>query len=162
MDTKKIATIGVLTSMAIILSYFERMLPSVGPGIKLGLANIVVVICLYYLDTKSAFNISLIRVFVVGFMFGGLSSMLYGLSGALLAFTGMVIIKKLKVFSIVSTSVLGSVLHVVGQIVVAIYVVDDILLITYLPVLMILSIFSGVAIGVISYYTLYNMSFVKY
>ncbi|MFV0518707.1 MAG: Gx transporter family protein [Lachnospirales bacterium] len=159
MTSKKIATIGVLTAMAIILSYFERMLPSFGPGIKLGLANIVVVICLYYVDTKSAFTISLVRVFVVGFLFGGLSSMLYALSGALLSFFGMVIIKKMKIFSIISTSVVGSVLHIVGQIFVAILVVDNIMLITYLPVLMMLSIISGVAIGYISYYTLYNMKF---
>ncbi len=67
MSTKKIATIGVLTSMAIILSYFERMLPVLVPGVKLGFANIVVLMCLYYLGSKEAFKISLIRVLVIYF-----------------------------------------------------------------------------------------------
>ncbi len=161
MKTKKVAVVGVLTSMAIILSYFERMLPVLIPGVKLGLANIVVVLCLYYLGNKEAFKISLIRVFVIGVLFGGMSSMIYALSGALLSFFGMVILKKTKKFSIVGVSVIGSALHVAGQIFVAMQVLQHKGILYYLPILLLSSLVSGVFIGVVSYHSLNNMSFEK-
>ncbi len=161
MSTKKIAAIGVLTSMAIILSYFERMLPTFIPGVKLGLANIVVVMCLYYLGNKEAFKISLIRVFVIGIMFGGISSILYALSGAILSYISMITLKQTKAFSIVGVSIAGSAFHVVGQIIVAVLVVQNEKLFFYLPFLLILSVISGFVIGIISYYALYNVSLTK-
>ncbi len=159
METNKIAVIGVLTSMAIILSYFERMLPVLIPGVKLGLANIVVVLCLYHLGTKAAFKISLIRVFVIGILFGGMSSILYALSGALLSFLGMIILKQTKLFSIVGVSVIGSSLHVVGQIFVAILVLQHKGLLMYLPILLLSALVSGIFIGVLSHRCLYNIGF---
>ncbi|MFV0440190.1 MAG: Gx transporter family protein [Lachnospirales bacterium] len=161
MDTKRIATLGVLISMALMLSYFERMLPAIGPGIKLGLANVVVVIALYYLDIKAAFIISVVRVIVAGVLFGGISSIMYALSGALLAFFGMLTIKQFKCFSIIGVSVMGSTCHVTGQIIVAIYVVENIKLITYLPILLLSAIVTGISIGIVSYYTLLNMSYIN-
>ncbi len=161
MSTKKIAAIGVLTSMAIILSYFERMLPTFVPGVKLGLANIVVVMCLYYLGNKEAFKISLIRVFVIGIMFGGISSILYALSGAILSYISMITLKQTKLFSIVGVSIAGSAFHVVGQIIVAVLVVQNEKLFFYLPFLLILSVASGFIIGIITYYALYNISLTK-
>lgn len=160
MNTKQISNIAVLSAMAIILSYFERMIPAPVPvpGIKLGLANVVVVICLYYLGPKQAFGISILRVLVVSILFGGLSSMLYSLSGGLLSFFGMVLLKKTNLFSIIGVSVFGAVLHSTGQIMMACFILDTSKLLYYLPILIMCSVIAGIITGLIAYYTLANLN----
>lgn len=164
MNTKQISNIAVLSAMAIILSYFERMIPAPVPvpGIKLGLANVVVVICLYYLGPKQAFGISILRVVVVSILFGGVSSMLYSLSGGLLSFFGMVFLKKTNLFSIVGVSVFGAVLHSTGQIMMACFILDTSKLLYYLPILIICSVVAGIITGLIAYYTLANLNTINH
>lgn len=163
MDIKKTASIGVLTAMAIVLSVFENMIPAPVPvaGVKLGLANVVVVICLYYLDTKSAFFVSLLRVVIVGTLFGGLSSIIYALSGSICSFCFMVLLKATNKFSIVGVSVIGACSHVTAQLIVATLVVWNIKILYYLPILLITSVGSGIIVGLIAYYTLYNLNFIS-
>ncbi len=158
MSYKYIPQVGALSSLAIILSYFEMLIPAPVPvpGIKLGLANIVVVIALYTLGTKEAFNISLVRVFSVAFLFGGISTLMYSLTGALTSFAFMYIAKKSKLFSVVGVSIIGSFLHVTTQLFVASLIVKNSSIFIYLPVLTISALISGFLIGYISYIVINN------
>ena len=102
MSSKKIAYCGLLTTVALLLSYVERMLaiPMIVPGMKLGLANVAVLIALYILDNKTAFSISILRILISALLFTGFASFLYSASGALLSFTVMAFCKKTNIFSI--------------------------------------------------------------
>ena len=118
---RRVALYGMLTALAFILSYVESLVPvTVGiPGVKLGLANLVVVIALYTLDLKGAFVISVVRIVLSGLTFGGLLSMLYSLAGGLLSFAVMAILSRKKLFGTVGVSVCGGVAHNIGQLLVA-------------------------------------------
>ncbi len=158
MSYKNVARVGVLASLAIILSYFEMLIPAPVPipGIKLGLANIVVLIALYTLGPKQAFNISLVRVFSVAFLFGGVSTLMYSFTSAIASFTIMYIFKKVGIFSIVGVSIIGSFVHVTTQLLVAAYVVQNISVMTYLPILTFSALISGFLIGYIAHTVINN------
>ncbi len=154
--SKRIAFCGVFAALAIVISYFERFIPVPVPvpGIKLGLANVIILIILYYLGSKDAFGVSMIRIFVVGFLFSGMMGIMYSLAGGLLSYITMVGAKKIKIFSPVGVSVVGGVFHNVGQIVVATWVVENYKLLYYLPVLIVMGVIAGVVTGVIAMYSL--------
>lgn len=151
MSTKKIAYLGLLIALAFVFSYVEFLVPvNLGvPGAKLGLANLVIVVALYTLNERDAFVLSMIRIVLVGFTFGNMASMLYSFAGGIASFVVMVLVKRMKLLSITGVSVLGGIFHNVGQILVAIWVVNTPSLIYYLPVLLIFGCLSGVMIGVL-------------
>lgn len=151
MSTKKIATFGVFVALAFIFSYIESLIPFhfAVPGMKLGLANIVVLVALYQLGAKEAFVLSIIRVVLVGFTFGNMYSLIYSLAGGLLSYVMMLLVKKTKFFSIVGVSVVGALSHNIGQILVAMCVLETKALITYLPALMVMGAVTGVIIGIL-------------
>lgn len=151
MRTKKVAYLGLFIALAFVFSYIEFLIPvNIGvPGAKLGLANLVIIVALYLFGEKDAFVLSMVRIVLVGFTFANVASMLYSLAGACLSFLAMVLAKKLGLLSITGVSVLGGVFHNIGQIIVAILVLETASLIYYLPVLLVAGIASGVAIGVL-------------
>ena len=150
METKKISRMALLTALAMILSFVESQIPSFVaiPGVKVGLANIVVVFALYMLGAKEAFLISIIRVVLSSLLFGSVLSMSYSLAGAILSLLGMVLLKKSNWFGPLAVSVTGGVLHNCGQIAVASLVLETDVLLYYLPVLMIAGILTGCVIGI--------------
>ena len=152
METRKIARMGLLVALSMILSYVESLIPAfvAVPGVKVGLANIVVIFALYTLGPIEALIVSLLRVILSSFLFGSVLSLLYSLSGALLSLGGMILMKKLKIFSTTIVSVTGGVLHNVGQILVACLVLDTNVLIYYLPVLVLSGTITGAVIGIIA------------
>ena len=121
MKTKKLTVLALSVALAMILSFIESQIPSFVPipGVKIGLANIVVVFALYKLGWKEAAGISLLRVFLVSVLFGHAASFFYSMAGALLSFCGMALLKKTGLFSHIAVSVAGGVLHNVGQILMA-------------------------------------------
>ncbi len=151
MKSKRVATYGVLVALAFIFSYIEAMfpVPMPVPGMKLGLANIVVVVALYIMGYKEGFIISLVRIFLVGFTFGNMNMMLYSLGGGILSFAMMALMKKFNLLSIVGVSVIGAVFHNVGQILVAMLILETTTLLYYLPFLLVSALVSGVLIGII-------------
>ena len=151
METRKIARMGLLVALAMILSYVESLIPAfvAVPGVKVGLANIVVIFALYTLGPVEALTVSLLRVILSSFLFGSVLSLLYSLSGALLSLGGMIVMKKLKIFSTLVLSVTGGVLHNVGQILVACLVLETDVLLYYLPVLILSGVVTGAVIGII-------------
>ncbi len=145
MSTKKLTALALLTTTAMILSYVESLLPSVGvPGVKLGLANIAVIFALFRLGGKSALAVSLVRVFMVTMLFGSMSALLYSLAGAALSLVVMALLRRTDRFSTVGVSVAGGVAHNAGQILMAMLLLGTARLAYYYPVLVV----SGVAGGI--------------
>ncbi len=151
MKTKRIAFLGLMIALAFVFSYIEFLIPvNIGvPGAKLGLANLVIIVALYIIGTRDAFLLSLVRILLVGLTFANAMSMMYSLAGATLSFLVMLLAKKTGKLSITGVSVLGGVFHNVGQILVAMVVLETSSLIYYLPVLMVTGIISGVLIGIL-------------
>ncbi len=150
--TKKIALLGVLTSVALVLSYLEAMLPPIStaaPGIKMGLPNIIVILLLYKFGLKEALMVSGIRVFIVALLFGNVMTLAYSVAGAVLSLALMTLFKKLNLFSIVGVSIIGGISHNLGQILVAIFLFDTIQIGYYMIILAITGTIAGVIIGVI-------------
>ena len=149
--TSRITTYGVLTALAMVLSYVESQLPAFVaiPGMKLGLTNIVVIFALYAIDAKAAAFINLVRIFLVALLFGTALSLAFSLAGGILSFLVMFFLKKTNKLSITGVSAAGGVSHNIGQIIVAMVAMNTRAIALYLPVLWITGIFSGILIGII-------------
>lgn len=146
----KAAYLGVFAALAMIFGYLESLIPLlIGiPGIKLGLANLLVVVAMYKLGNREAFTISVIRIVLSGFLFGNLFAIIYSLAGGILSFAVMSILKKRESFSVFGISMAGGVFHNIGQILVAMYIVETFSVAYYIPVLMIAGVLTGLVIGV--------------
>ena len=152
MKTKKTALYGLFLALALVASYIERLIPlNPGiPGVKLGLANIVTMVLLYTVGFQAAALISALRILLSGLLFGSGFAMVYSAAGALLSMIVMVLLKKTERFGTVGVSVAGGVFHNVGQILVAIAVLETRSLVFYLPVLVISGLAAGIIIGILS------------
>ncbi len=152
MRSSKVAQYGLFAALAILMGYVEMLipLPLLVPGMKLGLANVIIVIVLYHMDAKSAFFISLVRVLMSGLLFQGFAGLLYSLAGALLSLGVMALLKKTGKVSITGVSVMGGVFHNVGQIIVAAAVVENIKMAYYLPFLLVTGVVTGFVIGAVA------------
>ena len=148
----KVAVFGVFTSLALILSYVELLIPiNFGiPGMKLGLANLLVVILLYKGCPRDALLLSVIRILLAGLIFGNMFSIFYSLGGGLLSLAVMVFLKKTGQFTVAGISIGGGASHNVGQLLVAMFVVQTYQVGYYLPVLLIAGVITGAVIGILS------------
>lgn len=148
----RVAYFGVFTALALMFSYIETMIPiQFGiPGIKLGFANIMIVIMLYKSSAKEALLLSIVRIMLSGFLFGNLSNILYSIAGGVLSLGIMTLLKKQGGFSVIGVSVAGGVSHNVGQLIVAILVVETYQVGYYFPVLLVAGVLTGLGIGVVS------------
>lgn len=146
---KRTARYALLTALAIALSWLESMVPVPGllPGMKVGLANLVVVFALFRMSFKDAAGISLARAVLVSLMFGNAYSFAYSLAGAVLSLGVMAGLKKLDKFSIIGVSIAGGVSHNLAQILVAMAVMGTARLGWYLPALLVSGTAAGTAIG---------------
>ncbi len=146
--TKRLVLLAMLTAVAMILSYVESLLPSVGiPGVKMGLANIAVIFALFRFGWKEAAALSLVRVLLVSLLFGSVGAMLYSLAGAVLSLAVMALLRRIDRFSTVGISVAGGVAHNAGQILMAMLILQTKQLLVYLPVLAVSGIAGGVLTG---------------
>ena len=151
-SNKKIAYISLLIALSLIFSYIETLIPiNFGiAGVKIGLANIISVIALYLFGITTTLFIVSIRVILSGFLFGNLFSIIYSLVGGLLSICIMYFLKKTNKFSIIGASIGGGVFHNVGQLLVAMIVINELKLYFYFPVLIISGVIMGSVIGIIS------------
>lgn len=149
---KKTVMLGFLLALSMILSYIESLIPfSLGiPGIKLGLPNLIVVLLLYVYGGREALTVNLARVVLTGFLFGNLYGILYALAGAVFSFGLMILMKRIGCFSIAGVSIGGGVFHNIGQVLVAMFVVETYAPVFYLPYLMIAGAVTGFVIGIVS------------
>lgn len=144
---RRTALYGLLVALAFVFSYLESLIPVPlpVPGIKLGLANLVVVAALYLLRPGEALAIGCLRILLVGLTFGSPATMLYSLSGGLLSFGMMVLCRRSGRFSVAGVSMAGGVSHNIGQLAAAAALTATPQLVWYLPVLL----FSGLATGLL-------------
>ena len=147
--SRKVTYAAILVALAMTFSYIEVLIPiNVGlPGMKLGLANLVVLIGFYILKPQEVFFISLVRILLMGCLFGNGLSLMYSLSGGILSYLIMLLLKNIKGFSIVGISIAGGVSHNIGQILAAILIIKNSKIVYYLPPLMIAGIITGALIG---------------
>jgi heptaprenyl diphosphate synthase len=152
MKTKKVAMLGLTIALAMIMSYIEALVPLsfAVPGIKMGLANIVIIFVLYKIGTKEAILVSIIRVILVSLLFSNIMAMAYSIAGAVLSLSIMWILKKTDKFSFVGVSIAGGIMHNVGQIIMAVILLGTEQIALYLPVLIITGSVTGVVIGIVS------------
>ncbi len=146
------AYFGVFTALALIFSYIETLIPiQFGvPGIKLGLANLIIVIVLYRTGWREALLLSVVRVVLAGFIFGNLFSIVYSLAGGILSLAVMALLKRTDRFSVIGISIAGGVCHNIGQLIVAMVVVETYQVGYYLPVLLIAGVITGAVIGAVA------------
>ena len=152
MKLRRLCILAMLNAMAIVLSMLESLIPMFIPGVKLGLANVIILIMLYEFRVYEAFIVVLLRILIVGLIRGTIFAPTFfmSLSGGMLSFFVMLIFSRLKFFKVVGISTLGSISHCVGQIIVAIIILSTDAVIYYLPFIAILSIATGVVSGLIA------------
>ena len=151
--TKKMALSAILAALAMILSYVEAMVPMPVPipGIKLGLANLVILLAIYRLGFKYALAINCIRIFVTGLLFTGVFGILYSLAGGLLSLLVMYLLYRTEIFSMVGVSMAGGVAHNLGQLLTACLIMSNIRLMSYFAVLLFAGIGSGILMGIVAW-----------
>ena len=149
---RKLANMAMLVALAMIFSYVESLIPiNFGiPGMKLGVANLVTVTGLYFLELPEVFLVVVMRILLTVFLFGNGMSIIYSLAGGILSFLVMALMKRLKGFSVAGVSIAGGVSHNIGQIIVASIVVENLKLVYYLPALLIAGTVTGFVMGMIS------------
>lgn len=149
---KKTAWLGVFAALAIIFGYLECLIPfHIGiPGVKLGIANIITVVMLYKTGIKEAGIITVVRVVVVGFLFANAFSIIYSLAGCFMSLVTMYLLKKKECFSIYGISMAGGVAHNIGQLAMAVFLLETGSIWYYLPVLLISGVLTGLVIGIVS------------
>ena len=147
--TKEITRTAAFTAVAVLLGYVESLFPPIAAGVKLGIANIVVISVLYTRGAKEAFAVSLLKVILCMALFGSMTSFIYSLSGAILSLTVMIIAKKSKAFSLVAVSGVGGLCHNMAQFFCA-YIIIGKGVLFYLPVLCVSGILCGVLTGIAS------------
>lgn len=155
METRKFTTLSMLLSLAVVLNIIESVIPLFNgyiPGLKLGLANTVILFVLYVYSFKDALYVSILRVVLVGILRTGLFSIafFFSLGGAILSVTMMFIFKKITKLSIIGISIIGSIFHSLGQIIVAMFILETANMVYYLPWLLMFSIPTGIIVGLIS------------
>lgn len=143
---------AMLVVLAMIFSYVESLIPiNFGvPGMKLGIANLVTVTGIYFLALPEILLVVVMRVLLIGFMFGNGMSIIYSLAGGILSVLVMTLLKKAKGFSEVGVSIAGGIAHNIGQLIVAAIVVENMKLVYYLPALLIAGTITGCLIGMLS------------
>lgn len=144
---RKMALLGLFSSLAIIFGYVELLIPLGIPGVKLGLANLAVLSILMRYSWREAVLVSAIRIVVIGFLFTNAYSILYSLAGAALSLLVMALLKRVPYFSVFGISMAGGISHNAGQLLVAMAVVESTSLIYYGPILLISGVLTGMLIG---------------
>ena len=150
--TRRLALCAMLASLALIFSYVEAMIPVPVPvpGIKLGIANLVIVMAIYKLGFRYAFAINCVRIVIAGLLFSGVFGMLYSFAGGILSITVMYLLYKTGWFSMVGVSMAGGVAHNLGQLLTACLIVSTVRLMSYFSILLFSGLFSGIAVGVLA------------
>ena len=150
MKTKKLVTLAVTISVAMILSFVESRIPAFVaiPGVKVGLANIAVIFALYKMGWREAISVSVIRVLLVALLFGSVVSLAYSIAGAIISLSLMILLRKIGIFTEVAVSVVGGITHNIGQILIAFLLLETKVVFYYLPFLMVSGVIAGIAVGV--------------
>lgn len=148
-NVQRTALCGLLTAMMLVLGFIESLIPVAAgvPGIKLGLSNGVLIFALYMLDAPTAFVLMIVKVVLSGLLFGGVSAMLYAMAGGILSMLTMMLLKRFN-FHMVVISMFGAVMHNVGQVAMAMLVLQTPKLMYYMAILMLVGLATGAVTGI--------------
>lgn len=151
MKTRRLTLLGMLIAISILLSYIEAMFPPLMaiPGVKLGLANIPIMFGIYKMRLLDVFLISFVRILIISLTFRNMLAFLFSLSGALLSILVMLLLKRSKLLSVTGVSIAGGVAHNIGQILIAVILLETSGLLYYLPFLIIAGIIAGSFVGLL-------------
>lgn len=146
---KRLMIISVLLTLAIIVNYMESFIPVFIPGVRLGLANVIILIMIYEFDFYEALLVDILRIFIVSLIRGTFLAPVFfmSLSGGLLSFLLMLLFSKIKIFSAVGVSSVGAISHTIGQILALIFISSTPLVINYIPIIGLISIATGILSG---------------
>ena len=152
MKAKKTAFLGLAIALAMIFSFVESQIPALVamPGVKVGLPNLVMVFLLYRVGWKETVVVSIIRIFLTSLLFGNMQTLTFSIAGAVLSLAGMILLKKTGWFSCITVSIVGGLLHNIGQIVAACLWTQTAQIAYYLPVLLVSGTIAGTVIGLAS------------
>lgn len=163
LSPQQLATMGMLSALALALSFLESLIPFQPglPGVKLGLANLVIVFALYRMNVHSALLINTVRILLSSLLFSGLFGLLYSAAGAAASLAAMTLLLQINrkreqagksiLFSIFGISMTGGVFHNLGQLLIAIFILSSLNLVYYLPVMIISGIAAGLVNGMVAW-----------
>lgn len=155
--TRKLILLGLMTSYSLALFLLETQIPNplivMFPGAKLGISNIITLLCLLNFGAKDTFKVLTVRILLSSIFAGPASTLLYSIAGGYLSFVGMTIFSKQKGFSVIGISVIGAILHNIGQLLMASAIVNSISMLSYLPFMLGASLATGIFIGIVVKYT---------
>ncbi|MGL4570379.1 MAG: Gx transporter family protein [Clostridium sp.] len=165
--TNKIVYMSLLVSMALILFIIENMIPVpfITPGAKLGLANLIIMVSVYTLDSyKDSFTVLVLRLLISTMVGGSISTLMYSAAGGILSFIIIIVVKELggKYVSIIGVSAAAAVFHNIGQLAVASLILENIGVFLYLPVLSIAGIGTGIFVGLSANYMISHLNKLPY
>lgn len=151
-SAQRLSRIALLSALALILSYVETMipLPTALPGVKLGLANVAVVVALFCFDVRTAAAVAVVKVLAAGFLFGSPVMLAYSLGGTVLAFASAALLAKVPGISVVVVSMASAILHNVGQIAVACFMLGTPAILISLPPLAVAACITGALTGCVA------------
>ena len=151
--TRLIAISTMFAALALIFSYIEVLIPIPLPipGIKLGLANLVILIAIYRMGFRYSFAINMVRIAAAGLLFSGVFGMLYSLAGGILSIVIMYLLYRTGKFSMVGVSMAGGVCHNLGQLMTAVVLLENTGILSYFPVLLFSGLITGIIIGILAY-----------
>lgn len=152
LSTRRLALSSMFAALALIFSYVEVLVPVPVPipGIKLGIANLVIVMAIYRMGFRYAFTINCVRIVIAGLLFSGVFGMLYSFAGGVLSIVIMYLLYRTGWFSMVGVSMAGGVAHNLGQLITAAIIVENVRMMSYFSILLFSGLFSGIAIGVLA------------
>lgn len=162
---RKLIYLSLLSAIGIVLGLFESVipLPIAIPGARLGLSNIVVLVCIISIGYKEGFFVSIFKTVILALVTGAVSSFFFSMGGAILSSLAMILSHKFlkKYLSLIGISEIGSFFHNLGQVLVASYIMKTTAILAYLPLLVILGIFTGFFVGLTSIYVVENTNISK-
>ena len=165
MKTKKMVFLGLMVGYRLILYILETYIPNpfivFFPGAKLGLTNIITLVSLLIFGFKETFIIVTVRVILSSIFAGPMSYLLFSIGGAYLSLIVMFLVNKIKGFSVIGVSIAGAIAHNMGQLLVASILVENFLMITYLPFMLATSLVTGLFVGIVSQFCYSKMDRIK-
>lgn len=165
MKTKKMVFLGLMVGYSLILYILETYIPNpfivFFPGAKLGLTNIITLVSLLIFGFKETFIIVTVRVILSSIFAGPMSYLLFSIGGAYLSLIVMFLVNKIKGFSVIGVSIAGAIAHNIGQLLVASILVENFLMITYLPFMLAISLVTGLFVGIVSQFCYSKMDRIK-
>lgn len=142
---------SLFTTVALLIGYVEILvnLPIFIPGMKLGLGNILIIVIIYLLDIRGAIAVSFLKIFLTSLLFSGFGSFMYSLGGGIFSLIVMWICKKSNLFSVIGVSIMGGIFHNIGQLLVAVILIENLNLMYYGVLLIIFGTISGIIVGIV-------------